>query len=172
MCLSFTIVAGPRQRSHSRVRAPGTDNHILLSQIRDSRNWRATSQYLYPPGTGWSNYTPRYCVPFSSPPTTRRATVEAFGPPPHGMTRALSLSLMLRPTVCRPVYLGIKLLLNWCPRYIIPWHGQHRKHRSSVLVQLLLIKNLLPSNGCYLVSCSLPNNGFIRHIMFEFPLGV
>jgi hypothetical protein len=35
--------------------------------------WRATSPY--PPGTGWPSYTPRHWVPFSSPPTTRRATV-------------------------------------------------------------------------------------------------
>jgi hypothetical protein len=33
--LIFTIVAGPRQRSHFRVRVRGTRNHILLSQIRD-----------------------------------------------------------------------------------------------------------------------------------------
>jgi hypothetical protein len=32
--------------------------------------------------TGWPSYTPRYWVPFSSPPTTRRAT-----PPPHGPHR-------------------------------------------------------------------------------------
>jgi hypothetical protein len=37
--------------------------------------WRARSPYLYPPGAGWPSYTPRYWVPFSSPPTTRRATV-------------------------------------------------------------------------------------------------
>jgi hypothetical protein len=37
---------------------------------------RARSPYLYPPGTGWPSYTPRHWVPFASPPTTRRATVE------------------------------------------------------------------------------------------------
>jgi hypothetical protein len=42
--------------------------------------WRARSPYLYPPGTGWPSYTPMHWVPFSSPPTTRRATVEAFEP--------------------------------------------------------------------------------------------
>jgi hypothetical protein len=31
----FTIAAGPRQRSHSRVRIHGTRDNILLSQIRD-----------------------------------------------------------------------------------------------------------------------------------------
>jgi hypothetical protein len=40
--------------------------------------WRVRSQYLYPAGTGWPNYIPRYWVPFSSPPTTRRAMVEVW----------------------------------------------------------------------------------------------
>jgi hypothetical protein len=40
--------------------------------------WRSRSPYLYPPGTGWPSYTPRHWVPFSSPLTTRRATVEVF----------------------------------------------------------------------------------------------
>jgi hypothetical protein len=38
--------------------------------------WRTRSPYLYPPGTGWPSYTPTHWVPISSPPTTRRATVE------------------------------------------------------------------------------------------------
>jgi hypothetical protein len=33
-----------------------------------------------PLGTGWSGYTARHWVPFSSPSTTRRATVEVFDP--------------------------------------------------------------------------------------------
>jgi hypothetical protein len=39
--------------------------------------WK-TPPYLYSPGTGWLGYTSRHWVPFSSPPTTRRATVEVF----------------------------------------------------------------------------------------------
>jgi hypothetical protein len=34
----FYNYAGPRQRSHSQVRVPGTHYHILLSQIRDCPN--------------------------------------------------------------------------------------------------------------------------------------
>jgi hypothetical protein len=38
--------------------------------------WRARSLYLYPPETGWPSYNLSHWVPFSSPPTTPRATVE------------------------------------------------------------------------------------------------
>jgi hypothetical protein len=61
--LSFTISIDPRQRSHSRVRVP----HILLSQIRDSRNRLAK---LYPQALDSLFATP----------TTDRATVEVFEP--------------------------------------------------------------------------------------------
>jgi hypothetical protein len=40
--------------------------------------WRARFPYLYPPGTGWSSYTPGHWVPFTSPLATRRATEEVF----------------------------------------------------------------------------------------------
>jgi hypothetical protein len=52
--LSFTISASLRQRSHSRVRVPW-DSHPYFT-ISDSG------------------------LPFSSPPTTRRDTVEVFDP--------------------------------------------------------------------------------------------
>jgi hypothetical protein len=36
--LAFTIAAGPRQRSHSRIQVPRDSWNILLSRIRDSLN--------------------------------------------------------------------------------------------------------------------------------------
>jgi hypothetical protein len=36
--LSFIIVAGPRQRNHSRIWVPWNHDHILLSQVSDSPN--------------------------------------------------------------------------------------------------------------------------------------
>jgi hypothetical protein len=42
--------------------------------------WRARSPYLNITGTEWTSYTPRHWVLFSSPPTTRRVTVEVFEP--------------------------------------------------------------------------------------------
>jgi hypothetical protein len=41
---------------------------------------KAKSPRVYPLGTGWAGYTPRHWVPFSSPPTTCRASVEALDP--------------------------------------------------------------------------------------------
>jgi hypothetical protein len=58
----------------------GTHDHILLSQIRDTPQPGGRSPYLYPTGTGWPSYTPRHWVPFSSPPTIRRAAVDVFEP--------------------------------------------------------------------------------------------
>jgi hypothetical protein len=46
--------------------------------------WRARSPYLFPPGAGWPGYTHRHWVPFSSPLTTRRATVEVSEPASTG----------------------------------------------------------------------------------------
>jgi hypothetical protein len=52
--LSFAIATGPRQRSHSRIRDPWDSRPYFT--VSDSR------------------------LPFSSPPTTRRVTVEVFDP--------------------------------------------------------------------------------------------
>jgi hypothetical protein len=79
MGLSFTIAAGPRQRNHCQVRVPRAP-HFTFSNSRFPPTWRTRSPYLYPPGTGWFSYNPRHWVPFSSPPTTRRATVEVLDP--------------------------------------------------------------------------------------------
>jgi hypothetical protein len=55
-------------------------HHILLSQIRDFPNLEGQVPIFISPGTEWPIYIPRHRVPFSSPPTTRRATVEVFEP--------------------------------------------------------------------------------------------
>jgi hypothetical protein len=61
--LSFAIANGPRQRSHSRVRVPWNSRpYFTVSDLR---------------------------LPFSSPPTTRKATVEVFDP---ASTRDLRLN--------------------------------------------------------------------------------
>jgi hypothetical protein len=53
-----------------------THDHSLLFQIRVFPNLEVRSQYLCPLGTEWPSYTPSHWVPFPSPFTTSRATVE------------------------------------------------------------------------------------------------
>jgi hypothetical protein len=81
MGLQFTIATGTRQRSHSRVWVPRDSRpRLTASDSRLTQPQGLRSPYLYPPRTGWFMYNPRHWVPFSSPPTTRRVTVEVFGP--------------------------------------------------------------------------------------------
>jgi hypothetical protein len=72
MGLSFTIVAGPSPAGLMTI--------FNCLRFETPPTLMATSPYLHPPGTGCPGYTPRHWVPFSSPPTTRRATVEVFDP--------------------------------------------------------------------------------------------
>jgi hypothetical protein len=75
----------------------GTRDHILLSQIQDSPTWRTRSPYLQPPGIGWPCNIPRHWIPFSSPPTSRRATV--IRTRLNTGDSAVKVKVMLRPTV-------------------------------------------------------------------------
>jgi hypothetical protein len=73
--LSFTIAAGPRQRSHSRV--PVLWNSLPYFTVSESR------------------------IPFSSPPTTRRATVEVFTTYVASARTALKTPLLTVPAWLR-----------------------------------------------------------------------
>jgi hypothetical protein len=57
-----------------RFKSHGTQDHILFFQFLRLPQPGEPG----PPGRGWPRYTPRYWVPFPSPLTTRRATVEVF----------------------------------------------------------------------------------------------
>jgi hypothetical protein len=57
-----------------------TPDHIFLSQIRDSPNLEGQVPVFIFPRNLVAQLYPRQWAPFSSPPTTRRATVEVFEP--------------------------------------------------------------------------------------------
>jgi hypothetical protein len=91
--LSFTITAGPRQRSHSRVRVPWDSRSYFT--LSDSR------------------------LPFSSPPTTHTATVEVFDPASTRDTDSLSKLCYGRGPVSRSVCLGTKHPSGVCNQIFI-----------------------------------------------------
>jgi hypothetical protein len=65
--------------------------YFIVPMFETPPTCRTMSPYLYPPGTGWTRYTPGYWVPFPPPLTTLRVKVK----------------VMLRLTVSRPVRLGV-----------------------------------------------------------------
>jgi hypothetical protein len=75
----------------------GTHDHILLSQIQDSHNLKDQVPVFISPRNRVPRFTPRHWVPFSSPPMTRRATVEVFEPPPTVNMWALQLYIPETP---------------------------------------------------------------------------
>jgi hypothetical protein len=107
--LLLALASAVIHRSVSR----GAHDHVFLSQIRDFPNLEDQVR-IYPPGTEWPSYTPRHWVPFSSPSTTRRATVEVFEP---SSTRALIYYFnKLQQNTVGAVFLLCQLwsfLMNW-----------------------------------------------------------
>jgi hypothetical protein len=79
--MSFIIPAGSRQRSHSRVRVPG-DSQLYFT-VSDSR------------------------LPFSSPPTNRRATVEVFDPANKPCRKHSSSIVVVQLLLQRRVYRAV-----------------------------------------------------------------
>jgi hypothetical protein len=104
-----TIASGPCQSSNSWVEVPQNSRPYLTVSSETPPTWRARSSYLYPPGTGWPSYTPGHCVPFLSPLTTRRATVEVFLPASIRVTE-------LREYIYRPCIKAIRFPRT-CPRW-------------------------------------------------------
>jgi hypothetical protein len=66
------------QCNHSMVRVAQNPIPYFTVSSESTPTWRARFPYLYPPRTGWSSYAPGHWVPFTSPLTTSRATVEIF----------------------------------------------------------------------------------------------
>jgi hypothetical protein len=104
--LSFTISAGPRKRSHSRVLFP-QDYHILLPLIRNFPNLEDKDPVVLSPRNMMTHLTPYRTAPFLWPPTTHRATVDIYtysNPPPQ---RPLKVIVVSPQSDGRPVCLDV-----------------------------------------------------------------
>jgi hypothetical protein len=113
--LSFTTAAGPRQRSHSRVRVPW-----------DLRPYFTVSDSS---------------LPFSSPPTTPRVTVEVFSP---ASTRDNCYSLYILCTDRTENATSKRSSLVAWRHY---WRGLHKRHRFQQLLLLRVTQPLLSNGG-------------------------
>jgi hypothetical protein len=123
--LSFVYAAGPCQHNLSRVQVPSYSRpYFSVSDLR---------------------------LPFSSPPMTRRVTVEVFDPPPHRLTASVKVKVKvtLRLTVNQSVSLGVEPHLGLTTRYLAITIWQLRScslHGTTVLrscsgTAMLLLKH-------------------------------
>jgi hypothetical protein len=76
--LLFTNVAGPRQYNHSRVQVMGNSRPYFTASFSRLPQPVGPGPLIYTPRNRVAQLYPRHWVPFSSPPTTHRATVEVF----------------------------------------------------------------------------------------------
>jgi hypothetical protein len=157
MGLSFAIAAGPRQRSHSHVRVPqdSWQYFTVLDSILSQPGAPGPRIYI-PQEEGGPVFYPRNRVPFSSPSTAGRATVEVFEP---ASTRASDL---LAPVVFK----------------ITPRHGPRRNipvsnstpivARRFVAAGTCLRSRCLETGLVYLpISWSSHSNGCIYYKIFH-----
>jgi hypothetical protein len=146
MVLSFTTSGSSPAQSFMYSNSAGLMTKFYCFRSKTSPKLEHQVPIFISRETGWPSYTTRYCVPFSSLPTTRRATVE----------------------VMKPTYTGGTSDSQPSPFLITFRHEPRRKHSFSVACcqgnvfkgpfssidrAFLLIKNLLPSNGSRSVVC-------------------
>jgi hypothetical protein len=137
--LSFTIAAGPRQRSHSWVRVP-----------RDSWPYftLSDSRVHQPGGPGPRIYIPQDqgdWVPFSSPLTTRRATPTLCGPCADRTENVSSIiaCFLVRETLCpKSCSLATSVVLS--PVYTaVTWQWMYVSQYNGIVVALWCIHILV-----------------------------
>jgi hypothetical protein len=163
-----TIASGPCQNSHSWVEIPQNWNHILMSHLR----------LLQPGGQGSRIYILQEQGGPVIPPSTGfpfcrllRLAGQRWGdsnPPSHGAGTKLELEFFLRPTVSRPVHLGIgppfgtldqilscSSFFDWQLRYSsFKASFLTRKRVCSLQCNHSLVRSLTPNNQPYFIVSS------------------
>jgi hypothetical protein len=86
MYLVYNCCWSSTAQSFSGLSPAGLMTTFYCIRFETPPTWRARSPYLFPSGRWWPSYTPRHWIPFSSPPTTLRATWRYSTPPPHGIS--------------------------------------------------------------------------------------
>jgi hypothetical protein len=155
---SFTIAAGPRQRSHFRVRVPRYSwPYFTVSDSRLPQSGGPGPRMYIPPRIGWPSYTPRNWVPFRRLLQLAGLRWRYSNPPPHGVNLIRWVewySLEADPTE------NADPLLMWVAWY----HGFHcsgtvqlvRDLEATPLpASLLLLRDVTADVTCSSVACAI-----------------
>jgi hypothetical protein len=142
LVLASAVILGSESR--------GTRDHILLSQIRDSPNLEGQVPVFISPRNWVAELYFRHWIPFSSPPTTRRATVEVFVPASTcwwqmpTATRYITSAQTAQKTPSPDVFLAIRVYRvvtqEWLSSSVIVSHA----HMHNVTFLHSVMKRLLP----------------------------
>jgi hypothetical protein len=156
--LTFTIAAGPRQGSHTRVQVL-RDSLPYFTGVRldTPPTWRARSLYLYPPETGWPSYTTRNWREFPFRRLLQLAGLRWRYSNPPQLQLKVKIKVMLRP-LNKQLKFKVKVILRLTDyRHLIRCGAKPLETHDHRCFQL---------NSCGhspYVSSSLTRNGFIAY---------
>jgi hypothetical protein len=156
MGLSFTIAAGPRQRSHSQVRVPrDTWRYFTVWDSRLPQPGEPGPRIYIPQEQGGPVIPPRHWVTFSLPPTTRRVTVEVFEPASIrdwlGRPSCLQDNSLARTTWKRPVSNSTSIVERRFVAAGTCLPSLSRGHRIVTAVNATIVYLLMPIKSRYIL---------------------
>jgi hypothetical protein len=108
-------------------------DHILLSQIRDSANLEGQVTVFMSPSDRVAQLYPRHCVPFPSPSTPRRAAVDVIQTSLHNLKgqSVMSWRINSRRTECKIPPTTLPLLFAFVFVAAQAWTGRVDSHTTT-----------------------------------------